>query len=52
MSKTLPFLDAHGNQIVRPGKDYLYCKVYGEINTFEQEKILKTERTYDLIFIN
>jgi hypothetical protein len=40
-SKTLPLLDANGNQIVRPGKHYLYCKVYGQINTFEQTNILK-----------
>jgi len=41
VSKTLPLVDANGNQIVRPGKHYLYCKVYGQINTFEQTNILK-----------
>ena len=40
-SKALPFVDVNGNQMVRPGKNYLYCRVYGEINTFEQENILK-----------
>lgn len=41
VSKTLPLVDTNGNQIVRPGKHYLYCKVYGQINTFEQTNILK-----------
>ena len=41
ISKTLPLVDTNGNQIVRPGKHYLYCKVYGQINTFEQTNILK-----------
>ena len=41
VSKALPLVDTNGNQIIRPGKHYLYCKVYGQINTFEQTNILK-----------